>query len=316
MKNSLETRLGIFVVLAVFAAILVIEMLGGLESLRTGLHVSALFDTVQELKVGDTVKMAGVEIGRVDGIAFADNKVRVTMKLRPGVGVKTDSQAVIKFAGLMGQNFVSINFGSPGGPVAVDGSVIASEEQPDLSAIMAKLDKAASGIQKFGDSFSGDKIDNILGPLTDFFKQNSSHMSGIISNVDNVTGQIAGGQGTVGRLIYQDALYNSALNTVTNLQDAIVQVRGVVDGISSGKGTIGKLVNDESLFNSTAASMTNLNQILFKINQGDGTIGKLVNNQEFYQNAKVSLQKLDKAADSIEDTGPLSVIGIIAGRLF
>ncbi len=316
MKNSLETRLGVFVVLAVFAAILVIELLGGIDSFRTGTHVSALFDTVQELKVGDTVKMAGVEIGRVEKIGFDENKVKVQMKLRPDAAVKTDSLALIKFAGLMGQNYVSINFGSPGAPLAVDGAVIASAEQPDLSAIMAKLDKAATGIESFGKSFSGDKIDNILGPLTDFFKQNSTHIGAVVTNIENVTGQIAGGQGTIGRLIYQDALYNSAISTVTNLQDAVGQVRGVVDGITSGKGTIGKLVNDEALYNSTAASMTNLNQILFKINHGEGTIGKLVNNQEFYNNAKVSLQKLDKAADSIEDTGPLSVIGIIAGQLF
>jgi hypothetical protein len=37
-----------------------------------------------------------------------------------------------------------------------------------------------------------------------------------------------------------------------------------------------------------------------------------VNNKDFYDNAKLSLQKLDKAADSLEDTGPLSVIGIMA----
>jgi phospholipid/cholesterol/gamma-HCH transport system substrate-binding protein len=61
--------------------------------------------------------------------------------------------------------------------------------------------------------------------------------------------------------------------------------------------------------------MTNLNEILLKINQGNGTIGKLVNDQEFYKNAKVSLQKLDKAADGLEDQGPLSVIGILAGPL-
>jgi phospholipid/cholesterol/gamma-HCH transport system substrate-binding protein len=62
--------------------------------------------------------------------------------------------------------------------------------------------------------------------------------------------------------------------------------------------------------------MTNLNQILLKINQGQGTVGKLVNDQEFYKNAKLSLQKLDKAADGLEDQGPLSVVGIIAGQLF
>jgi phospholipid/cholesterol/gamma-HCH transport system substrate-binding protein len=60
--------------------------------------------------------------------------------------------------------------------------------------------------------------------------------------------------------------------------------------------------------------MTNLNSILFKVNQGNGTIGKLVNDQEFYKNAKLSLQKLDKAADGLEDTGPLSVMGIMANQ--
>ena len=57
--------------------------------------------------------------------------------------VKTDSKATIKFTGLMGQNFVAIDFGSPGAPQAVDGAVLATEEQPDLNAIMAKLDDAA-----------------------------------------------------------------------------------------------------------------------------------------------------------------------------
>ena len=68
-------------------------------------------------------------------------------------------------------------------------------------------------------------------------------------------------------------------------------------------------MTDETLYDATTSSMTNLNQILMKINQGQGTVGKLVNDQEFYKNAKLSLQKLDKAADSLEDTGPLSVIG-------
>ena len=99
------------------------------------------------------------------------------------------------------------------------------------------------------------------------------------------------------------------MSTVTNLQDAVTQVRQVVNGVSAGQGTLGKLVTDETLYNSTTASMTNLNQILLKINQGQGTVGKLVNDQEFYKNAKLTLQKLDKATDGLEDTGPLSVIG-------
>ena len=107
MKNSLETKLGIFVVLAIFAAVLIIETLGGAEFLHSGYHVSALFNTVQDLKVGNSVKMAGVEIGRVEKIVLTGTQVKVTMKLHSDAVVKTDSKAIIKFTGLMGQNFVA-----------------------------------------------------------------------------------------------------------------------------------------------------------------------------------------------------------------
>lgn len=322
MKNSLETKLGYFVVLTIFAAWIIVETLGGMDMLRGGYRVNALFNTAQELKVGDNVKMAGVEIGRVEKIALADEKVRVTMKLHPDAVVKTDSKAVIKFTGLMGQNFVAIGFGSPTAPAAADGAVLVTEEQPDLNAVIAKLDAAATGIKNFGNSFTGDKIDNLLGPLTDFFKQNSGHIGGAISNIENVTAQIASGQGTIGKMIYTDALYDSALTTVSNLQDTagsardvLATAKSVITDVAAGKGTIGKLVTDETLFNATTASMTNLNQILLRINQGQGTIGKLVNDQEFYKNAKLTLQKVDKAADSLEDQGPLSVLGIMANQL-
>ena len=314
MKNSLETKLGFFVAITVCAAVLIIETLGSADLFSRGKHVSALFDTVQDLKVGDRVKMAGVEIGRVEKIALADNKVSVTLKLKLDANVKTDSKAVIKFTGLMGQNFVNVSFGAPGSPTADEGAVLQTDEQPDLSAIMAKLDNAAAGIQNLTKSFTGDKIDNLLGPLTDFIKQNGAPITATIANVKNVTSQIAAGQGSVGKMIYNDTLYNSALSTVSNLQDTAILVQGEVKNITSGQGTIGKLLTDDTLYHSTTASMTNLESILIKVNQGQGSVGKLVNDQDFQKNAKLSLQKLDKAADSLEDTGPLSVIGIMANQ--
>jgi len=314
MKNSLETKLGIFVAVTVIAALLIIETLGSADLFSRGYHVSAQFDSAQDLKVGDRVRMAGVEIGKVDKIALADNKVNVVMKLKADAVVKTDSKATIKFTGLMGQNFVAVSFGAPGSPKVEEGAVLSTEEQPDLSAIMAKLDNAAGGIQNLTKSFTGDKIDNLLGPLTDFIKQNSGPITATIANVKNVSSQIAAGQGTIGKLIYDESLYTTAMSTVSNLQDTASAVRLAVNNISSGQGTIGKLMTDETLYRATTASMTNLNSILFKINGGQGTIGTLVNNKDFYNNAKLSLQKLDKAADGLEDTGPLSVIGIMANQ--
>jgi len=316
MKNSLETNLGLLVAITIFAAAVIVEKLGDFDIFSHAYHVSGLFNTAQDLKVGDRVKMAGVEIGNVDSIELTTNKVKVTMKLHDSAMVKTDSKAIIKFTGLMGQNFVAIDFGSSTADKAADGTILETQEQPDLSAIMAKLDEAASGIKRVGDSFSGDKIDNILGPLTDLMKQNITPITASIANIKNITSQVASGQGTVGRMIYHDELYASAMGTVSNMHETAISLNTVINNVKSGQGTIGKMITDDALYDSTKSSMTNLNQILIKINQGNGTLGKLVNDQEFYKNAKLSLQKLDKAADGLEDTGPLTVIGEVVGNLF
>jgi len=316
MKNSLETKLGIFVAVTVIAAVVIIEKLGSGSMFSHGRHVSAQFDNVQDLKVGDRVKMAGVEIGSVESIDLVTNKVSVTLRLSDKAVVRTDSRATIKFTGLIGQNFVAVDFGSPGAPPAEDGAILTATEQPDLSAIMAKLDSAADGVQNLTKSFTPDTINNLMGPLVDFVKQNSAPLTATIANVKNVSSQIAAGQGTIGKLIYDESLYTSAMATVSNLQETAASARLTISNVNAGQGSLGKLLTDDKLYAETTASMTNLNQILQKVNGGQGTIGKLVNDQEFYKNAKLSLQKLDKAADGLEDTGPLSVIGTLVGNLF
>ncbi|HLH56842.1 MAG TPA: MlaD family protein [Verrucomicrobiae bacterium] len=325
MKNSLETRLGIFVALAVIAAVLILEIVGGVERFQRGYELKALFNTIQDLKEGDRVKMAGVEVGRVEGITLdeTNNKVLVTMKLKKTARVRIDSVATVKFTGLLGQNFVALDFGKPGSPLAEPGNYLNTAEQPDLSAIMVKIDNVASGVENLTKSFTGDKIDNLLGPFTDFLKANSGPLTATIANMRAVSAQIAEGKGTVGKLIYDDALYNSAYQAVTNLQDTsaeikatIADARKIVDQVNAGQGTIGKLLHDETLYHETTASMTNLREILQKINQGQGTVGKVINDQELYKNAKLTLQKLDQATEGLEDQGPLSVLGTAVSKLF
>jgi phospholipid/cholesterol/gamma-HCH transport system substrate-binding protein len=323
MKNSLETRLGIFVVLAVIAAVLIIEMVGGVERFTRGQHLYARFSNVQDLKVGDRVKMAGVEVGRVEKIQLEDGKVKVTLKIRRDAAIKIDSTATVKFTGLMGQNFVSLDFGSANAPLATDGAALNSAEQPDLSSIMTKLDNVASGVENITKTFSGDQINNLLGPFTDFLKANREPLTETFANVRTISGQIAKGEGTVGKLIMEDTLYNSALTTVSNLQSATDDIkltlgdaRDVLNQVNSGQGTLGKLVKDEKLYNETTDFMTNMKEISQKINQGQGSVGKLINDQEFYKNAKLTLQKLDKATEGLEDQGPLSVLGIAVNSLF
>ena len=329
MKNTLETRLGIFFALALIVAVIILEMIGAADFFRGGYRITASFRTAQELKKGDRIKMAGVEIGRVENVELENGRAKVSMKVQAKYEIKTDAKALIKFAGLMGENFVSIDGGSPNAPKIQSGS-IETIEQPDLSALMSKLEGVAGGIENLTKSFSTDNISSLLGPLTDFIKQNTAPLSAVIANMKIVSDSIAQGRGTVGRLVSDDALYNATYGTITNLQgaagdiksltgkadDLIAQVRGMIDGINSGKGTLGKLTKDEALYAESTQAMTQLREILQKLNRGQGSVGKLINDDSLLKNAKLTLQKLDKATDGLEDQGPLSILGLIVGSLF
>jgi phospholipid/cholesterol/gamma-HCH transport system substrate-binding protein len=327
MKNTLETRLGLFVALAVLAAAIVLERVGSLEWFERGTHVNALFASVQDLKVGDRVKMAGVEVGRVQSITLTNDRVLVAMKLHPTASVKTDSTARIKFTGLMGQNFVAIDFGTPQGEPLKNEQYIGTAEQADLSAMMQKIDSVASGVENLTKSFTGFKIDTLVGPLRDFVNANKDPLTATISNLQGLTfelsSQVSQGKGTLGMLIKDEALYNTALSTVSNLQDTAMEIRAtvadarrVVAQVTNSQGTVGKLLTDDKLYREATESMTNLKEILQKVNNGTGSVGKLVNDQEMYKNAKLTLQKLDTATEGLEDQGPLSILGLAVSKLF
>ena len=330
MKNTLETRLGIFFALALLTAVIVLEMAGGGELFRRGYPARAQFKNVQELKIGDPVRMAGVDVGRVQKVALSGDRVEVTMKLNNGTQVRTDSKATIKFVGLLGQNFVSIDFGSSGAPLITPDALLETTEQADLNMLMVKLESVASGVEGLSKSFGGDSINNLLGPFTDFLRENSPRLSGILANFQILSTQVAQGKGTVGKLIMEDALYTSAFSTMTNLNDAtsdlkpllkqahvtLDQANSVLDEVNQGRGTLGKLIKDEALYRESSSAMTNLREIFEKINKGQGTVGKLVNDESFLKNAKMTLQKVDKATEGLEDQGPLSVLGIVLGGIF
>ncbi|MBM3881328.1 MAG: MCE family protein [Verrucomicrobia bacterium] len=324
MRNTLETRLGIFFAVALIAAAVILEMIGGLEFLRGGLTLQARFANVQELKVGDPVKMAGKPIGRVQEIRFDRDRVLVVMRITDRTAtVRTDSTATIKFTGLMGQNYVAIALSGGQGAVLTEGQTLETIEAQDISALVSKLDGVAGDIRKITGNLTDVDLNDLIAPFGDFLKESRPHIMSILTNAEAVSAQVASGQGTAGKLIYDEALYASALSAVTNLnataddlRATINEARTVVTEVNEGRGSLGKLAKDEKLYAETAEAMTNLREILQKINQGQGSAGKLVNDESLYKNAKMTLQKLDKATEGLEDQGPLSVLGIAVNSLF
>ncbi|HAV65494.1 MAG TPA: MCE family protein [Verrucomicrobiales bacterium] len=332
MKNTLETRLGIFFALAMCAAVLLVETIGGAGFFRKGYQVNAYFRAVQDLKVGDPVKLAGVRIGSVSTIQLTNDLVQVSMKIDREQRVRTTSKARIKFAGLMGQNFVELDFGSPDG-LLIDtmiGGTVETIEQPDFSTLLARMENVAKGVEDITKSMNPTALQDILGPVSDFMRDNSGRLGGIFGNLQVISDQIAEGKGTIGQMVMDDTLYREAVKTVTGLGESTEKIDGLladatevlqgarttVNDLNAGKGTLGLLVKDEQLYRETTTAMVNLREILEKMNGGQGAIGKLINEEDFLSTLKLTLQKVEKATDSLEDQGPLSVIGLAVGSVF
>lgn len=327
MRNSLESRLGIFFALTLLALVFVMELSSGVDFWNRGYAVHARFKNIHELREGDPVKMSGFQVGKVTDIHLEDGQVDVTMNIWHDYQIKTDGTATIHFVGLMGRNFVSLKYGSAAAPAVAPGGVIETVEQPDFGVLMTKLEGVADVVQDMTKNFSGDNFADLLAPMTDFINRNGPILDATFSNIESISGEISQGKGTVGRLIYEEDIYQTTMTTVSNLnsevtlasndlREVLEEARQVIDGIQQGQGTIGLLATDTTLYEDTAKAMTNLKEILEKINTGQGSIGQLVNDESLLQNIRMTIQKLERATDTLEDVGPMSVIGTVGGTLF
>jgi phospholipid/cholesterol/gamma-HCH transport system substrate-binding protein len=210
---SRVARLGafIFVTLAILAA--GVFVIGGKEYLfRSTYQLKAQFDNVAGLAAGADVQVGGVHSGTVHSITLphkTGEQVTVLMDLDKSTReiIKHDSVATIETAGMLGNQYVAISFGSAGQAEVKDGEIIESE--PPL--LMADMLKKANGIL---DS-SQQAVQNTT--------EATEHLKSITAKVDT-------GQGTVGALVNNKQLYGNLEQTTTTLHDTMLQAQtGVTD---------------------------------------------------------------------------------------
>lgn len=330
MKGSLETKIGIFVVLALIAGVLSIELAGELSFFKKGYTVRTYFDDAGDLKSGDPVKVGGIPVGAVKSIGWSEQnpgKVEITLRINEGVPIKTDSVAQIRFQGLLGSQFIALSFGSPKAPKIDDNAILESQDLPDLGDLMERMESVASGVENMTKTFSGDSFADLLAPLSDFVRENSPRLTTTVKNVESISNSIAEGKGTIGKLITDDQLYTETMEMLSNMEttfdkagkniEAVLSdAQTILADVKDGEGTLGQLLTQKKLYEEMESSMSALKEILEKINTGSGSVGQLVNDETFFKNLKITLQKIEKATESLEDTGPLSIINNAASSLF
>jgi len=334
MAMSREVRVGLFLVVAFLILIALFELLGKETIFSSMVEYKTSFKSIPGLKVGDPVRLAGVDVGSVRDIRVIGARVEVTFRVKPGTPVKTDSMATIKLTSLLGTNFLDLTFGSPAAQTAPQGSLLQSAEPPDLNTLLARLNDAAGDVQVLakqmneglGKSFepiasafqSMDKIakqiekgQGTLGKLIandDLYRE----IQGLASNMNKLSQSLAKGEGTLGKLVSDDALYKDLRALTGDLRVASQGLARMSKDIESGKGSLGKLIKDETLYVEAKNTLVEarealggLRTISKRVTDGKGTLGRLLNDDALYtdmQGAVASLHNIMKKVERGEGT--------------
>jgi len=121
--------------------------------------------------------------------------------------IKKDSIAAIQTEGLLGNEFVSVSFGSAQGVNVQDGDTIASEPPLAIADLIKKTDAILDSSQE------------ALGNVTV-----------ATANLSAISVKINQGQGTIGALVNDKKMYNQLDQTTAGLHEAVIHAQaGITD---------------------------------------------------------------------------------------
>jgi phospholipid/cholesterol/gamma-HCH transport system substrate-binding protein len=140
-KFEKETVVGIFVVAGLLCLGYMTVRLGNVSLFGDDTYsLFARFSSVTGLRVGNSVEMIGLDVGRVAGFTLdqKDLVVVTELKIKQGTQVYDDAIASIKTSGLIGDKYVKLDPGG-GGKLLKPGGVITETEAPvDIGDLISK----------------------------------------------------------------------------------------------------------------------------------------------------------------------------------
>jgi phospholipid/cholesterol/gamma-HCH transport system substrate-binding protein len=265
-----QLRVGVMVLVSLVVFGVGVFFISGQVGIFTSKYtLKTYFSGASGLRAGSQVRLAGVPVGVVKSIRISDfedpdRAVEVTMRIPVSYQkeIREDSVARLATAGLLGDAFVDVTRGQPDQPAVKDGGVVKSTEEADIKRIVQNTNDVISNLRVLSDK------------------------------LNDITAQIQAGHGTLGKIIYDPALYNR-LNSMAD------GVQRVVARLDRGEGTIGKLMADETLYNRTVASIDRLNHILDDVQSGKGSLAKFINDPSVYNNVEQLVARANTMVDNV-----------------
>ena len=298
-----EIKVGLMILIGVAIIIFVIFAVGQQQGfLEDRYTLNVYLSRVNGLQTGAPVRLNGVRVGSVTGIAFTQNtedaQIKVTLEVLTSVRdrIRRDSQAFIGTLGLLGDKFVSVTTGTMEYPALKDGDDLQGSDPIDIEKL----------IDESMDTF--DELQKTTVLLKD------------------ISGKINRGEGTIGLLVNDTSLYenlNQTLQFISDLEDQLISSNGTLakilrdttmyeelytflkntnilaDSLVNGSGTAAKLVHDDEIYDELLSNLREIRKKKKKINQGQGTLGKAVNDPQLYDDLVRTTTELDSLIKDI-----------------
>ncbi|HEX6309835.1 MAG TPA: MlaD family protein [Longimicrobiales bacterium] len=234
-------------------------------------ELTTLVPTALGLRPGAPVTLAGQRIGQVKAIEFipierktGGNNLRVVIAVADEVQdqIRADSRAFLRTQGLLGDKFVDIEPGSSGARILQPGDTLPTGESLDIDQF---LTMAAGALDQ---------------------------ATGIVANLQDLTGGLSRGEGTMGALLRDDQLY-------ANLNAATIEMRSVLAEINRADGTFGRLIRDPALYGQIHSAITRVDSLGAMILYGDGSMGQLLRSDSLYRRMLGTLGTADSAVTDL-----------------
>lgn len=220
-KSRLELKLGIFVFIALAILAVFIFKIGNLKNYGTGYEMRFIFLNVSGVKTGSPVRFSGVDVGEVSRVNILKEEqskntlIEVVAWVNRAVSIPSNSKAYINTLGLLGEKYIEVI--------------------PPV--------KYASFIKP------GDVLYGIDPTLTQEWIDEAQKA---VKDLREIIENIKAGQGTIGKLLYEDKLYNELEALVTEIRQA-------------KHGTIGKLLYEDTLHQELEALISDIRRNPWKL---------------------------------------------------
>jgi phospholipid/cholesterol/gamma-HCH transport system substrate-binding protein len=242
----------------------------------------AEFSNASGLQPGDTVRIAGVEVGKVSAVTLQGNYSDVSFSVDTNQHLTTNSAAAIYFENLLGQRFLGILPGSPGGKPLKPGGVIPMSRTTPALNLTAVFD----GFQPLFSALAPNQVNELAGSIIQIFQGESGTVSNLVQETAVITQNLADRQQVIDVLLNN---LSTLLDTVgthdTQLGQLIGNFDTLVRGLAASKSELNSAITNLSSLNSTTSNLINESQPT--LNEDIQTLSSAV------QSLSVNQQSLD-----------------------